>query len=958
MPEHPASAFHPNAKGRSFLPASALVLAILASPAGFPTADSRPVNTAESQSRGIDGSSGVPNIDALQQGFASPPPDCRIMMRWWWFGPVVTKPELERELVQMREAGIGGFEVQPVYPVALDDPAAGIRTLPFLSDEFLDALRFTSERARQLGMRMDLTLGSGWPYGGPQVPVTQAAGKLRIQRVPVRGAERRVAIPDIGSGEKLLTVYLARVRDKSIDPGSLTELTGLGDGAATLPAGLDNSYEVLFFISSRTGQMVKRPAVGAEGFVVDHYDRAAVDDYLKAVGDRLMKAFNSGPPYAVFCDSLEVYESDWTGDFLEEFQKRRGFDLKPHLPALVTDAGPKTAAVRYEWGKTLTELLDERFTTPLREWAHRNQTRFRFQGYGIPPATLSSNALADLPEGEGAQWKILRASRWASSANHLYGRPVTSSETWTWLHSPSFRATPLDVKAEADLHFLQGINQLIGHGWPYTAPGVAYPGWRFYAAAVFGEKNPWWIVMPDLSVYLQRISFLLRQGQPSNDVALYLPDADAWASFSTGGRVNMIEALRERIGPDVVAKVLESGFNLDFFDDDALQKIGGVEKGTLALGSNKYRVVILPNVERMPVTTLRKLDEYARSGGILIATRRLPSIAPDFLATEAEHNEIRKISAGLFEGPSPPGHYVRDESRDLAASLGTLTQPDVTLSPSIPEIGFVHRTASGVEVYFIANTGNVKRSAKATFRVRDLQPEWWDPMSGRISPATVESRSGEGITIQLNLEAYGSRALVFSERTLSVPGAESSAADSIQAIDLSPGWQLSLGQEAKAETLTNLRFWTDEEQARYFSGQGVYERSVDIPDAVLESGVKVRLDFGEAHPVSGQRPDSRTQAWLDAPVREAAVVYVNGRRAGSVWCPPYSLDVTGLLIRGPNAIKIIVGNLAINYMAGHALPDYRLLNLRYGVRFDPQDMKDLQPVPSGLRGPIRLISTR
>ena len=67
--------------------------------------------------------------------------------------------------------------------------------------------------------------------------------------------------------------------------------------------------------------------------------------------------------------------------------------------------------------------------------------------------------------------------------------------TWTWLHSPTFRATPLDVKAEADIHFLQGINQLIGHGWPYSAPGVEYPGWRFYAAAVFNENNPWWIVM-------------------------------------------------------------------------------------------------------------------------------------------------------------------------------------------------------------------------------------------------------------------------------------------------------------------------------------------------------------------------------------------------------------------------------------------------------------------------------
>ena len=89
------------------------------------------------------------------------------MMRWWWFGPAVTKPELERELRLMKEGGIGGFEVQPVYPVALDDEAAGIKTLPFLSDEFIEALRFTSGRTRELGLRFDLTLGSGWPFGGP-----------------------------------------------------------------------------------------------------------------------------------------------------------------------------------------------------------------------------------------------------------------------------------------------------------------------------------------------------------------------------------------------------------------------------------------------------------------------------------------------------------------------------------------------------------------------------------------------------------------------------------------------------------------------------------------------------------------------------------------------------------------------------------------------------------------------
>ena len=101
----------------------------------------------------------------------------------------------------------------------------------------------------------------------------------------------------------------------------------------------------------------------------------------------------------------------------------------------------------------------------------------------------------------------------------------------------------------------------------------------------------------------------------------------------------------------------------------------------------------------------------------------------------------------------------------------------------------------------------------------------------------------------------------------------------------------------------------------------------------------------------------RQRAWIDSPVREAAVVYINDKRAGAVWAPPYDLDVTSLLVPGVNRFRIVVGNTAINHMAGRPLPSYRLLNLRYGERFTPQDMSDLQPLPSGLLGPIRL-STR
>src|SRR5437016_4460166 len=101
---------------------------------------------------------------ALRHGFDRPPDDARMMVRWWWFGPAVTKPELEREMRLMKQGGIGGFEVQPTYALELDSEAKGIKNLPFMGPEFLDMLTFTGAKAKELGLRMDLTLASGWPF--------------------------------------------------------------------------------------------------------------------------------------------------------------------------------------------------------------------------------------------------------------------------------------------------------------------------------------------------------------------------------------------------------------------------------------------------------------------------------------------------------------------------------------------------------------------------------------------------------------------------------------------------------------------------------------------------------------------------------------------------------------------------------------------------------------------------
>ncbi len=903
------------------------------------------------------------NLTALEKAFANPPDDCRIMVRWWWFGPAVSKPELQRELEQMKAEGIGGVEIATLYPLALDDPNTGFHNQQFLSEEHIDALRFAVTTARKLGLRVDITLGSGWPFGGPHIPVTEAAGELRVETVSIPPGTDSIAVPDIDTGEQLIATFLVPPRDGEFSLRDAKQVSTVTNGRLQIASQLEASDTAIFFISSRTGMTVKRPAIGAEGFVLDHYDRNAIENHLHAVGDRMMQAFGNWPPYAVFSDSLEDYGSNWTGDFMEQFRTRRGYDLTPYLPALIGDIGPLTASVRHDWGKTLTELANERFLEPLHDWAQRHHTLFRSQTYGFPPVTLSSNRYADLPEGEGRasllMWREFSDLRWASSAGHLFGGPVISSETWTWLHSPAFRATPLDLKAEADLHFLQGINQLVGHGWPYSPKETGEPGWRMYAAAALNAHNPWSFAMRDLTGYLQRVSFALRQGKPANDVALLLPTDDIWSTFAAksdspkpvinrggfntvGSTFSMDESLdKHSLVSRLIPQILDSGFNVDFIDADAVDTVG-----------IPYAVLILPGIERLPLATYLKIEEYARRGGIVIAVSGVSSTAPGLHEAKSDGPRIQEISRRLFGAKNAAGHPVSDDNQ-VGAALASYLIPDVVFTPRTPRVGFIHRKLEIGDLYFLANTSNQAHRVQATFRNAAKRAEWWDPFTGGVS--AVDNPSD----VELDLQPYESRLILFTDYATRVEKRPPRAVAPSKTIDLTKDWKITFNETNQTVSMPNLHSWSDDPGFKYYSGQVSYLKTFDLSAHELSSRIDAVLDFGPATTI--EEPDPLPQfsmkAYLEGPVREAAEVFVNGESAGFVWHPPYTIAVTRFLKVGENNLRIVVGNTAINSLAGRAVPSYRLLNDRYGERFKPQDMENLQALPSGILGNLQLKLT-
>ena len=384
-------------------------------------------------------------------------------------------------------------------------------------------------------------------------------------------------------GEELVAAYLGAGSIQE-QPESYHQLP-IVNGMIKIPDG-HGTRQVLLAYARRTGQNVKRAAVGSEGPVLDHYSAPAVEAHLRWAGDRMLDAVPAQLVGSVFCDSLEVYEADWTPALPDEFARRRGYPLIPVLYRLAVD-GPNAVQVRADYHRTLVELYQENFVAVVQRWAASRGVRFRIQGYGTPPATISSYRFADMFEGEGWGWKEITQTRWASSAGHLYGRDVVSAEIWTWVHSPSFRATPLDLKGEAHEHLLNGINQLIGHGWPYSpadAPGL---GWFFYAAGAIDDRNPWWPAMPRLNAYLSRLCWLLRQGEPVADVAVYVPNEDLFAVMgrAVGGSLDTWREASRRIAAEIPATIRLAGLDYDLIDDEALAIIP----------PDRYRVVIIPS---------------------------------------------------------------------------------------------------------------------------------------------------------------------------------------------------------------------------------------------------------------------------------------------------------------------------------------------------------------------------
>lgn len=850
--------------------------------------------------------------------------------RWWWMGSAVSKSGIKAQLTAFHEAGIGGVEITPIYGVKGQED----NFLPFLSPEYLEMLEYTTHLADSLGMGVDMVLGTGWPYGGPQVEPEHAAKRLEHQAFELKAGETFDQVLSAQNPNSKLEAVLAYGQgDFFLDLSDKVQEDRLLWTA-------DRDVKVYAVYEAKTGQKVKRAAPGGEGFTLDHYSRAAFVDYVVPYDEKL-----KAPIRAIFNDSFEVYGADFTPGFFDVFEKLRGYDLKPYLNLLIEKVDSELAKrVRSDYRETLGDLLKVEFDRPWTDWAHSKGFLTKLQAHGSPGNLLDLYATADIPEcetfgsmpfdipGLRREESDIRPGdadpmmlKFSSSAAHMTGKPLVSSETFTWLRD-HFKTALSQTKPELEELFLSGINHIFLHGSTYTDPQAEWPGWKFYASVNFSPQLSFWRDAPALFNYVENCQLILQSGQPDNEIALYWPVYDNWAKYYEGNTFfqfkihSLNEWLLETPFYRAGQKLMKEGYSLDFFSDEFLQG-ARVENGQIIFPGGSYQAVIVPEVAHMPIETLRKLLELKDSGGRVIFLGK-PESVPGQFDLEQRLAQLEKLNNAV------------EVSEDLLESLkAERIMPEMLVESGLK---FIRRKTAEGHSYYLVNHLSNDLDTFIPINVESVHFSLFDPDTGQAGVAETKEEGGKTF-VRVQLKA-GKALFVLTGQSGVGEGWKYWKPTGLAQIVKGP-YQLSFIDGVPSlpspESLTELRSWTElNAGTEAFSGTAAYEMSFDKP-------------AGKADAWMLQLPD----------VRESARVYLNGKYLGTLWANPFEILLPELK-EGNNLLRIEVTNLSANRiraleLSGKEWKIFHEINM-VNKDYQPFDAKAWNPMPSGLIGEIRI----
>jgi hypothetical protein len=922
----------------------------------------------------------ITDINKIYELFKNPPLIYHPYVRWWWNGNKIEAKELIRELHLLKNAGIGGVEINPVeFPTRFDGDDLGKPSLKWLSDEWIDLLKVVFDESKSLGMTCDLIVGSGWPFGAEYLEGEARAQIVVIGIKKLKGPLEyeisqfeifREADPEISSpfpGRIMELLSLSLVPDPLGNPDQITDLNSQIDKKVIKISIPEGKYALYALVKINGFMQVINGAPGATGPVLNHYNKAFVKQFLNRMSDAIEK--RAGPLSdnirALFTDSMELEGSNWTFDMPDEFRRRRGYDLIPYLPLIlfktgamgnVTDfkygvsmspeAEDMTRRIRYDFELTKAELLEERFIKTFVDWCKGLNVKSRAQAYGRGFFPLESSFCYDIPESESWTMNWLKhkvgeempeedyrrgraytmINKYVSSAANLTGKRLVSCEEMTDTYTV-FNTTPENLKVGGDQSAITGVTHSIFHGFNYSPPDAPYPGWIRYGG-YYNENNTWWPYFHLYNKYKGRLSALLQNVTMFTDIAILPPNDDMWGNI--GAQMEPFPSITNVEYFTLIWEAInKNGNGCDYVSQSVISS-AEMKKGIMQFGPRKYNIIILVQVDSLTSKTAEKLYEFITSGGRIFCIETYPSKSPGWKDHEIRDQEVAgwiekmKSFPDRFVLLKKPGKDFIGWFRNIQVKYGI--NPYIRIENPDPYVmQNRYQSVDGSEVFYIIHS-HLHNSYKTKISfprevIRNRQGWIWNPEDGKRFRINLD----KDYSLTLDMGPAESFLFVFDNQKKG-PEWKPVPAEGSSSKAMLNGWSAEFRHcrdgSVKAVTIDTLPDLKEIPEYVNFSGTIIYRNFIDIDDPK-----PVFLNLGKVYGISELK--------------------VNGKDCGVKWYGRRIFEVEDKLVNGVNLIEIIVTTTMGNYMK--SLKDNPI------AQYWTNEKNKIQPVQSmGLVGPVTL----
>lgn len=678
------------------------------------------------------------NPGNLLKNFQRPPLGYGEVPFYWWMGDTLTREHLLGHLEILKNKGISSLQVNYAH----SDKGGKSWGLTFKSkpeiftEEWWDLFGWFMKEANKRGMTVslsDYTLGVGQEQFVDEALAEHpeiTGHELRMEKLYAQGqvdwklAENPLSIvaykmnADSTLLENSATDLIGKVKNKRLEWNS-PEGTWAIVHVYTIKK--DPSYDPMHPLSGKT----------------------YVKHFFQKFEDRFPEDSKNGLNF-FFSDELNFQLGNliWNEYFQQEFIKRKGYDIVPHLAALYEDLGDLTPKYRLDYNDVMVSLSEENFFKPVYDW---HEERGLIYGCDHGGRGLDVTEFGDYfrtqkwNQGPGCDQSHLQKNviknKVASSIAHMYERPRTWLEGFYgsgWNTSSAMLADAIFT------NFVQGQNLLSLHGLYYSTPG----GWWEWAPPCNHFRMPYWEDMDKLLACTERLSYLLSQGYHRADVALLYPVEPVIAGNGKGAVNCAFETGRA---------LYADGIDFDFMDYQSLAR-AEVKGNELHVSGERFKVLIIPAMQTIQSKSLQKAIEFKKAGGLVICI----DIRPD--ATETGRNDVNIQTLASQLSITPKAEVIKQIRAKIVPDFFV----ENAKNPNV-----MHRKIGKLDVYAIYN---IKKGSNCFFRAKG-GVSLWNPWNGQSQELKVLKTDENGTYLSAPLNETDVQIFVFDPDKTAETGA-------------------------------------------------------------------------------------------------------------------------------------------------------------------------------------------